>query len=400
MADRGARHSDAGPPPVEPSELFAPELRRDPYPYYARLRELGPVVVRGHPEVWLISRHRDVAAVLRDSARFSSRGGSGHTPTIVELDGGAHRRLRAKLAEAFTAESVDALTPRIRELASKLAESAVSSGTFDLMSAFATPLPMKVITDMLGLLVDRLDDLERWSGAILASTALSLDDEERRRLGTINQESLEFFAAHVERPDRLPPGSALRHWLSRRDHELRLEKAEAIQVCRFLMVGGQVTTAYLLGNAVLALIRNRQTLAAVRTEPALIPAAVEEAMRYDPPVQYVKRLTTAPVMLDGRTIPEGARVLALLGAANRDPEVFSEPDRFDIARPAGNHLAFGLGPHYCLGSRLARRETRVALEELLASCRSLRLAQPVDSLCYSLRTPELRGLEELRLAAS
>lgn len=377
--------------PVEYDPL-APEVLADPYPSYAKLRELAPVHrVSGHG-FWVVSRYTDVIEVLRRPDLFSSaamaaavRRPSEFTPddataepvpdeeqvSIVGADGARHARLRSVVNRGFTPGRIADLAPRVRSIAERLARPLHDAGGGDLVAEFAVPLPVLVIAEMLGVDPRRHDDFRRWSDASMAGVFDPIETIEAEVIGSAIMEMSEYMDAVIEERRRSPGGDLISVLVRAEDEAGVLTPAEVRNFVFTLLVAGSVTTAHLISNLALSLLEHREQLERVVADPSLAPGAVEETLRHASPVQMLWRTATQDVELAGTAIPKGATLAPLFASANRDDRVFPEPDRFDVHRNPKEHLAFGHGIHFCLGAALARLEARVALETLLAGGRSL-----------------------------
>lgn len=363
---------------------FHPEFRSDPYPTYHRLRREAPVFFSPVLRSWILTRHRDVLRVLGDDRFSVERERSelfrkmdllgGLHPEFAEavrrnllmLDPPDHTRLRRLVSRAFTPRRIDALRPRVAALASDLLDAFEGREEVDLVGELAWPLPVAVIAELLGVPQADRQQFREWSDALTA-----LLDPLQAQGGMAPAESAYFeLAAYFRealRERRARPREDLLTALACADEEGdRLREAEVLSLCMLLLAAGHETTTNLLANAVLAFLRFPDQRRRLREDPAEAASAVEECLRYDSPVQLTDRVALDDVEIDGRTIRRGQLVGLLLGAANRDPEVFADPDRLDIGRRPNPHLAFGHGTHFCLGAHLARLEAAVALPMLLA----------------------------------
>jgi cytochrome P450 len=367
--------ADAGPYDPAETHLHAPEVRRDPYPYFAWLRETSPAHWCGRTDAFLISRHADVVRVMRDPATFSSTalkrqepGETGGTINVITTDPPDHTRLRAVLQRRFMKSALAAMQPRIDGLAEAMVARMRESDEFDLVHDFTVPLPVTVIAEMMGVPVGRRGDFARWSDALMKILEpKGTDAWMRGREGVF--ELIAFFeesmAARRERGGADGGGGDLLDLFLAAEAAGDMNRREAVSYCTLLLVAGNETTTDLLGGLIPALLDHPDQLARLEADPGLIPKAIEEGLRYCGPVQGTYRRAMRDVELSGASIREGQDVAVLLGAANRDPAKFPEPDRFDIGRETAGHVGFGFGIHHCLGAHLARREAAGALGRIL-----------------------------------
>jgi cytochrome P450 len=356
---------------------YAYEIHDDPYPTYARLRAEAPVYRNEAAEFWALSRHADVVEAFRDNVRFSSAHGvsldpaaSGphahRTMSFLAMDPPMHGRMRGLVSRGFTPRRVAELEPRIRELTRQHLDAALEMGSFDMIGDLAGKLPMDVISELIGVPASDRDELRRLSD-LLVHREEGVDDvppagvEAALTLVTYYADML--AQRRARRTDDLT--SALLDASVDGDH---LTDDEIMSFLFLMVVAGNETTTKLLGNAWYWAWRNPDQRARPFTDPAWVPAWIEETLRYDTSSQMLARTLTEPVTLHGVTVPAGERVVLLVGSANRDERVFASPDRYDLARPAAEMhqiASFGFGRHFCLGASLARLEARVCLEELV-----------------------------------
>lgn len=356
-------------------DLFSESARRNPYPTYERLRASAPVFHDPTSRLWLVLDYENAKRVLSEPATFSSRYG----PDWMSFaDPPRHTKLRALVSKAFTPRSVAALEPRIRELCRELLDGVAAQGEIDLVADFAAPLPMLVIAELLGIPAEDRSRFQRWTDAILAMSYTIAGPSAAARAATEGfvtvTNEMDGYLVELLADRRVAPRDDLLTRLA--DAEVdgeRLSHGEILGFFQLLLLAGSETTTNLISNAVLSLSENPAQFARLRTEPDLLPSAIEEVLRYRSPLQWMYRIARRDVDLGGTTIPAGTMVLAVIGAANRDPEAFPDPDRFDITRATNPHLAFGHGPHFCLGAPLARLEARVALTELLVRTNDIEL---------------------------
>jgi len=355
-----------------PYHPFDPRFRQDPYPHYALLRREAPLQrVPGEPWV-LVSRHADVRAALRDPATFSSapmhelisagvRLAEGHevdAQTLIGTDPPVHTRLRKIVNRGFLPSRVAALAPRIREIAEGLCARFAARGACELVHDFAAPLPVTVIAELLGIDPSRHEDFKRWSDALVLSLTGRATPDERKALARSLDELDALLDQTFEARRRAPRDDLISALLHAETNEEVMTDRELGFFVPLLLVAGNETTTHLIGNAVVALLRHPEALAAVRAEPALGPALVEETLRWDPPVQLALRRATRDAELPSGKVRQGEALALLLASANRDEAVFENPERFELYRPERPHLAFGHGTHFCVGSHLARLEAR------------------------------------------
>jgi cytochrome P450 len=356
------------------TDFITEDMRRDPYPTYARLRQQSPVLRIPGTEMWMVLDHDGVKRALHDHECFSNNVG----PTrnlrfewLLFMDPPRHTHLRGIVSKAFTPRSIAGLESRIGEITRDLLDRLAGGTELDLALDLATPLPLQVIAEMLGLPGERWPELRRWSEAImnLGSTIMGTPEQSAAA-------SAAFLAADAQMRAELSRECAVRTAHPRDDLLTRLLQAEVDgahlteeEVLRFvqlLLAAGTETTTNLISNAVLCLLEHPAELARLRATPELLASAIEEVLRYRSPAQSMFRATRRDVELGGQVIPAGKMVLAVLGSANRDERHFADASRFDIGRDPNPHLAFGHGIHFCLGAPLSRLEARVALGELLA----------------------------------
>lgn len=397
---------DAAPGFVE--LVLSPEFRADPYPGWAALRAREPVH-RTELGAWVLTRHADVSTLLRDPRTSTDERNSelfvpeearpGVSPTgdaqpILFLDPPDHTRLRGLVSQAFTVRMVDQLAPRVRELVDDLLDDLASTdGPVDLVERFAYPLPVTVICEMLGVPPSDHATFSEWSGLLahaIDPPVLRTPEQEQQIEATID-EFVAYFEALIERRRSDPGDDLLTALLAAEEGGERLTHEELLAQALFLLIAGHETTVNLIGNGTLALLRNRDELAHLRSDPALDRAAIEELLRYDSPVQFSMRITMDDIDVGGTTFPRGSTVLCIIGAANRDPDAFGDPDQLDLDRTENRHLAFGGGAHFCLGAPLARLEGRIAITTLVRRFPDLALAgEPVARDTFT-----LRGLSKL-----
>ncbi|MFF6773366.1 cytochrome P450 [Streptomyces sp. NPDC012637] len=351
---------------------YGADFTANPYPYYAKLREAGPVHEVITPDgmpAWLVVGYEEARAALADqrfSKSFSSMGiplpeEEVVGPNLLIVDPPDHTRLRKLVAGEFTGRRVEALRPRIQQLTDELLDAMAPAGRADLVDSFAFPLPITVICELLGVPAADRDSFRAWSNELVAPTGAMTDREAVEGFGGYLDELIEDKRAAGPADDLL---SALIG--TRAEDGDRLSLPELRALAYLLLIAGHETTVNLIANTVRALLAHPEQLAALRADFGLIDGAVEEGLRYDGPVETATlRFAAEPVPIGGAVIPAGAVVVVGIASGGRDPGRFPEPDRFDIRRDPRGHLAFGHGIHYCLGAPLARLEGKIAIRSLL-----------------------------------
>jgi len=382
---------------------YDPLIQADPYQAYAELRMHAPLLRLRVPDVWLVSRYDDVAAALKDSATYSSSygvafGTQGGSTTLIASDPPDHSRLRRLLAQQFTPRSIAALEDDIRAEARRLIDALIGEPVIDLVDGFAAPLPTRVVARYLGIDPDRWRDYKRWSDLL---NAYSWDADPAQRIGpqmvSVAMEAVGFFTAELATRRSRPRLDLIGRLAAAADHDA-LSDTEVISFCTLLMLAGNVTTTSLLSVGLLRLLEEPNQLQLLRADPSLIPAAVEELLRLESPIQGFARTLTRDVELHGQRMRAGEQVMLMFGSANRDESAFPDADRLNIVRPHNDHLAFGLGPHFCMGAWLARLEARIALEELLPRLHNAQIIP--DDPPVRVSSPAFRELVRLPLMAT
>jgi cytochrome P450 len=353
-----------------------PSLQPRLHEVYAILREEHPVWVRDDGKLAALARFDDVSWALGEPELLASSGVEEDQlllPMMIYQEAERHRPLRALVSKAFTPRRVTALEPRVRETVRKLLDAAAGDGRTDLMHDFALPLPNAIISELIGIPEERRAAFLEHTEALIRVGADAKQGIQKPAAGIYAEYAKLLAERRAEPRDDLM--SAL---LAAEIDGRRLDDDELLGFCFLLVVGGSDTTTNLIGNALVLLAEHPEQRALVASDPTRIPGALEETLRYESPTQNQPRRPIRDVERNGVVIPEGARLLLLLGSANRDPRAFDDADRFDVTREIEWHLAFGRGVHHCLGSALARMEARVALEELLARYPGYALAEPTS----------------------
>ncbi|MFI5314508.1 MAG: cytochrome P450 [Myxococcota bacterium] len=387
--------SDAATPLWNPS---SPELQADPHPVFARLRREAPIFAHVMDDgriSWMVTRYRDCAAILRDpswsaekfpSAALQAIAAAPQAPFSVVArtalgmmllkDGADHARLRTLVNKAFTPRVITELAPHVRAITGELLDAAARRGEFDAIADLAMPLPMTVIAELLGVPLEDRARLKRWSDALvtfLDGTIRAGGLEDSARACVEMRETMDqLFAERRARPRE----DLISRLLAARELDDRLSDDELFSTVVLILAAGHETTTNLIGNGLYTLLRHPDELAKLRARPDLIGNAVEELLRFEGPVTLTSRIPAGRTAraLEGFEIRAEDEVTVVLAAANRDPEVFPDPDRLDLARGDSRHLAFGFGAHFCLGAALARLEGQIALGAALSRFPSMKLA--------------------------
>ena len=389
--------------------LLDPEVLANPYPLYHELRSKDPVHWDPFLHAWVVTRYDDVIHVLH---HFSAE----RTPTpeqlsdlnlsalnpiaavmvrqMLFLDPPAHTRLRALASAAFTPRRVEQLRSHIRDVMDNLLDGVVEAGYMDVISDFASPAPAIVTAEMLGVPAEDHAQLKEWSQdfAEMLGNFQHNPDRFPRVLRSV-EHLCDYFRKAMQEQKTHPRTGLIQAFMSAEVEGARFSEEEIVANLIVTMVGGQETTTNLIGNGVLTLLRHPGELERLRADPSLIPSAVEELLRYESPSQHTARLAPADVELGGKRIRKRDAVIAVMGAGNRDPERFPEPDRLDITRKDNRHLAFGWAAHFCFGAALARLEGQIAFERILARLPHLTLDTRVPLIWR--QNLGLRGLTAL-----
>jgi cholest-4-en-3-one 26-monooxygenase len=348
----------------------------DPYGDYAWLREQAPVYYSERAGVWGLTRHADLSWAERNPELFSSAKGSrpiGYPqPSMIDADDPTHYRRRRLVSKGFTPRQIAAMEDHVRDIVTTLIDRMIAGGdSADLVRQFSAPLPMTLIGEMLGVGAEHLDQLQHWADVMVM---LSDGGELSHKAGEAFTEYVAYTTQVIEDRRKTPSDDLIGILVHAEIDGGKLSFDELIGESLLLLVGGNETTRNVISGGLAELLRRPDQLARLREDPTLIPAAVEESLRWVSPVVNMARHTTRDVELHGTVIPADSTVMMLYGAANRDAEVFADPERFDAFRTPNQHIAFGTGPHFCLGSSLARLEIRVAFEEIVRRLPNLRLA--------------------------
>ena len=396
------------------ADIINPETRGNLYPHYHALREAAPIHKTHNPilhEAWVFTRHADADQLLRNPKAISDRRttemynvGAGGTEyydmmkrMLLWLDPPDHQRIRSMVARVFTPRAVEKIKPAIGDVVTGLLDAVADDGQMDVVSQFAYPLPVHVICEMLGIPRSDIPDIEQWMwdfarrGDIAALSDEMIVNGEKAVRGFT-----EYFTALAAERRANPGDDLMTKLVTVEDERGPLTDHEIVPTCIILLQAGHETTADIIGNATKALLENPSELERLQADPELIDDGFEELLRYDSSVQINHRVLAADVEVAGQTFPEGDLCVVMLGACNRDPEAFPEPDRLDLTRDASQHNGFGLGAYYCLGSSLARAEAIAALDALVQRFPTLELDTDKPAPVYR-PTLVLHGHEHLHV---
>ena len=368
----------------------------NPFPWYQVLRERHPVYYAPEFHSWFIARYQDVQRIIDDRILFSSeqsvrRRAVGRPEeekniarTLLWADPPHHRQLRSLISQAFTPRTISDLEPRVTEIVHAHLHKAASQGAMDIIKDLANPLPIIVIAELLGIPTTDQEQFKYWSDIIVSPAR----QEKKRAVQEMNT----YFLTIIEQRRRNPQHDLISALLAAQIDGVHLTDSELLNFCRLLLVAGHETSTNLIGNAFLTFLEHPEVIEEFRADPSLMLAAIEEVARYRSPIQRVRRAATQDVKIEDRIIKAGSIISPLLGSANRDENVFTQPDVFDIHRTPNRHLAFGHGIHYCIGASLARLETRITIEALLTRFQDLQRVtdnplQPIGSaFVYGVRS--------------
>lgn len=383
--------------PAPTFDYLSQQFLRDPYPHYRELRERSPVHFNEGRGNWVLTRYSDIATVLRDHERFSAeRGGparysTGDMPrSMLGSDPPHHTRLRTLVNKAFTARTVERLRPRIQGLVDGLIDGVSGRGEMEVIADFAYPLPITVIAEMLGVPVSDRDFFKEASSKIAAALGPIEDMQVGMRALEGRNALVAYFNELIPKRQGDPHDDLISALLAAEEAGDVLSHGELIAMLILLLVAGHETTVNLIGNGLLALLRNPDQLERLRDDTRIERSAIEELLRYDSPVQFTGRIAVDDFELDGKKIKAGSGVQTILASANRDPAVFDDPDTLDLGRDPCPHLSFSAGIHFCLGAQLARLEGQIALSTIVRRLPNMKLA--TDDLVWR-PAPILRGLE-------
>ncbi len=410
--------TSAGTHPQTTFQMSGEHFKADPYPTYAQLRATSPLTCRGSRDgaarMWFLTRYDDVAAALRDHDHFvkdvrntlttAERAQAPEAPPLYRLlthhmlnaDGETHARLRALVNKAFSARQVETLEPRLRAIAGEMIERVAAHGSMEYVHDFALPFSIAVIGELLGIPSRDHHRFRAWSHILVApSSDAARNVRKTARLQQVMNDFVGYLEGICAERRRAPRPDLITMLLDAEEAGDRLSTEELYSMVLLLTIVGHETSVYLLANQTLTLLTHPDVLAAVRADRSLLAPAIEEAIRYDGPVERATmRFAAEDRTMYGQTIRRGDAVSLVLASAHRDDTAFARSDSYDLARTGPRHLGFGLGVHYCLGASLARLEARVALEALLDALPAPRLATEPDSLRWQ-TNPIVRGPKRL-----
>lgn len=343
--------------------------------WFRRMRDDNPVSHDEKAGVWHVFRHADASQVLDDPATFSSDfSGVGPSDKDVDIfrrgnvlrkDPPQHRKLRTLVSRAFTPRAVAQLAPRITAVTNDLLDAMKGSERIELVSDLAYPLPVIVITDLLGIPAEDRPTFRRWAEALVSpesQTGLIPNKQRVQTMAVVMREMNPYCLGHIRSRRAEPKDDLISDLVTAEVNGQGLEDEEIVGFVSLLLLAGHITTTVLIGNSVLSLTEHPDALAALRADPSGLPTAIEEVLRYRTPLAPITRRTTREVQIGEHTVPAGQMIVTWLASANRDERQFPDPDRFDIGRQPNAHLSFGHGIHFCVGAPLARLEAQIALE--------------------------------------
>jgi hypothetical protein len=377
----------AAPDPWAGANPFDPAFRNDPYPALRRLREQDPVN-QAPFGIWRLSRYRDVVRLLRE-ANVGVRLADGTLPPVpgpatpasplrgefmLQQDPPAHTRLRRLVSKAFTPRAVESLRPKMQTIVDGCLDAVAGAGRMDVIADLALPVPSTVICEMLGVPLADRERFTLWTAQATHGLAAPIAPPDvLARAGEAALSLAGYFQALITTRRKHLTDDLLSALIRAEEEGDRLSADELLSQAIGLLIAGFETTIGLIGNGVRALLRHPEELARLRANPSLLPSAIEECLRYEGPIILTVRIVHEDTEIGGKVIPKDSRVMALLAAANRDPEIFPDPDRFDVGRTPNEHLAFGGGAHFCLGAHLARLEASLAIGGLVRRFEKLTL---------------------------
>jgi cytochrome P450 len=375
--------------------LVSEQFLADPYPILHRLQQEDPVHSSAAIGGWVLTRYDDIVATFKDTTHYSNEGRLARavehlsfesranfktfeehyrTKGLLHSDPPDHTRLRALVTKAFTPRTVEAMQPRIREVANELLNRVQSQGQMDVIRDLAVMLPITVVAEIMGMPASDKMLAKGWADALLAFQGVNNPSEEILRHAQETLIEIRAYLAELVRYKRREPGADLVSQMVAAESEGdKLSESELINTCITLLVAGHETSTSLIGNGIFTLLHNPEQWRLLQNDISLLPSAIEEILRYESPVSRQPRLMKVDAELEGKTLRRGEMVFQMLNAANRDPAHFSEPDKFDIRRQKNRHIAFGHGIHFCVGALLARTEANIVFRLILERFPRIRL---------------------------
>ncbi|MFT6243071.1 MAG: pimeloyl-[acyl-carrier protein] synthase [Akkermansiaceae bacterium] len=385
---------------------IAAETLENPYPAYHHYREHDPVhwvpLPDGRGGRYFLFRYNDVKAVLKskDFTQISLHNDGSPlsrmlSKWLVFRNPPDHTWIRSLVVKAFDAKILARVEATVQGVTDLLLDQVQNDGKMDLIRQFASPLPLITVAELLGVSPDDRDLVRKWTTDIINSIEVRPIPQALQKTIVSCQELMSYLGrVIVDRRKSPRPDDLISKLIEAGEHERRLTDEELLCICALLLCAGNETTINLIGNGIFALLQNPQELTRLKEQPQLIGSAVEELLRFDSPVQFLHRQATHAIDIGGKKIPQGAIVVPALGAANRDPEHFPDPDRLDISRNPTNHSAFSMGIHFCLGAHLARHEAKIALSSLITIFPDIQLA---PSKPQRVQGASFRGFQSLKI---
>lgn len=391
---------------------YDPSIHQDPYPFYTKMLQDHPAYYLKERNTWIISTHEHVQFVLKSPKFIRERSRLEAEPVVIDpprwrninelvqdwmlfRDPPAHTRLRSHVAYAFTPKTLEQSKPRIITIAENLAADMQKETNPEIIRHFAFPLPVMVIADMLGVPQEDRNIFKKWSNSLAKLLDVTFSSEEQLDEGDLAAAEIrDYFRQQVKERKKNPKEDIISELIHVENKEHLLSEEELINNCILLLVAGHETTVNLIGNGMKLFIEHPKSHNLLSLQPELIPSAVEEILRYESPVQFTNRTAGEDILLGDTLIRRGQEVFVSIGAANRDPDVFTDPDHFDITRKKNRHLSFATGPHFCIGAPLARLEAITAFQVLLQQYPVLRFSGPSPKWRNQIL---FRGLEALHV---
>ena len=389
--------------------LRSPEFLADPYPLYEKIRNSNEVYHANELDAYWLMRHSDCDLLLKSpdfgkeiDDNFTSTSDSKKTSNVMEdpyrsmlfLDPPRHTRLRLLVTKAFTPKAVESMRPFVEEISTNMAKKGRNNLFFDVIEEFAAPIPAYTIAKMLGVPQSDMSKFKAWSDDAVLSLDVATGKEEQAKADQAQSNLLDYFQKLIDERRKNLTDDLLNDLIRSEESGDKLSHTELLVMCNLLLIAGHETTTNLIGNGFLALVRNREQFEMLREDRSLMKSAVDEFLRYDPPVQRVSRALYRDANFSGKLLQKGSVVTAVIGSANRDPEVFERPNELNIARKENKHLSFSAGIHYCLGAQLAKLEAEVAFNVLCDKFENPRLYEEPQWR----KNSNMHGMQTLKIA--